>query len=293
MQALLYKTLLPLSVILSLSTFLWARQTGGHLEMMVFISGILTFVLALILEAVYRLPQITEPVADKERVTDWISLAVILGVMEPLLKATMPLMVIGAGAVLLPDSLLSLFPDHVHFGWQVLITLLTAELLFYWVHRLHHTIPTLWWLHALHHNPTQVNTVNGFRLHPFNHLINSMMGIFPLLLIGIPHEVLLAYAAITQPIIILQHADLPLQHGLLNHLFSTNQVHRWHHSNRQEEGNSNYGRSLIIFDKLFGTFYLPNQQKPEAYGLFSLSRYPSGQSYWKQVMSIFRPDCCQ
>ncbi len=284
-------TLLPLTIILCFLFYLWVRNEGGNLEQAVLISGVCIFALTLLLEKWF--PENPQRLSKKDYQTDWISLVVILGLIEPLIKTSFPVLIIATSNLMPLHRLFPEFPGELGFGWQVLIATLTVEFLFYWAHRWHHSIPSLWWLHALHHNPEKIYSVNGLRLHPLNHMLNSFIAVFPLAVIGTPTEVLLAYLAVTQPIIILQHANLNLRHGVMNHLLSTNQIHRWHHSCLPEEGNSNYGRSLVIFDKLFGTFYLPDRNKPTRYGLYKLARYPSERGYWGQITSIFRPECCR
>ncbi|MCA9809852.1 MAG: sterol desaturase family protein, partial [Candidatus Dadabacteria bacterium] len=48
--------------------------------------------------------------------------------------------------------------------------------------------------------------------------------------------------------------------GVLNYIFNTPNVHRWHHSKKVEEGNNNYGENLLLFDMIFGTFYFPRDR---------------------------------
>jgi ornithine lipid hydroxylase len=283
--------LLPLAVGLSFMYFLWVRAEGGNLEQALLISGVCVFVLTLVLEKYF--PQNSQVYPKLDAQTDWISLAIILGLLEPLLKTAIPLMALAIASLFPMDKLIQGFWGHLDFVWQLLLVTLVIEFLYYWAHRWHHSVPSLWWLHALHHSPEKVYALNGFRLHPLNHLLNALIAVFPMVVLGAPAEALLGYLALSQPIIILQHANLALRPGLLNHLFSTNQVHRWHHSNLAGEGNTNFGRTLIMFDKLFGTFYLPEEGKPQYYGLFKQGQYPSTASYWSQVIFMFKPQCCK
>ena len=48
--------------------------------------------------------------------------------------------------------------------------------------------------------------------------------------------------------------------GLLNYIISGPELHRWHHSNQIEESNTNYGNNLIIWDLVFGTWFLPKNE---------------------------------
>jgi len=46
-----------------------------------------------------------------------------------------------------------------------------------------------------------------------------------------------------------------MRFGVLNYLFNTPGLHRWHHSRDQREGNKNYGENLMIWDLIFRTYF--------------------------------------
>jgi len=48
--------------------------------------------------------------------------------------------------------------------------------------------------------------------------------------------------------------------GPLYWFFNVVDLHRWHHSKKIGESNNNYGNNLIIFDRLFGTYFHPERQ---------------------------------
>jgi sterol desaturase/sphingolipid hydroxylase (fatty acid hydroxylase superfamily) len=86
---------------------------------------------------------------------------------------------------------------------------------------------------------------------------------------------------------IFQHANLQLRLGSLNHFFSMAELHRWHHSKTIEEANHNYGQTIIVWDTLFGTRFLPLDRKPpEDIGIPNLSAFP--MTWWAQIRSPFR-----
>jgi len=76
---------------------------------------------------------------------------------------------------------------------------------------------------------------------------------------------------------IFSHCGGEVRAGVLNYLFVTPEVHRWHHSATVPEGHRysvNYGVEFSFWDTLFGTFYLPgtaaHPEQPEHIG------HPSG-----------------
>lgn len=62
--------------------------------------------------------------------------------------------------------------------------------------------------------------------------------------------------------------------------------HRWHHSRTLEEANTNYGSNLIIWDLVFGTFFLPRERQPPAtIGIANMPDFPA--TYLSQLASPF------
>ncbi|MCW8890736.1 MAG: heavy metal translocating P-type ATPase metal-binding domain-containing protein, partial [Sedimenticola sp.] len=59
-----------------------------------------------------------------------------------------------------------------------------------------------------------------------------------------------------------QHSNIHMTTGPLRYLLATPELHRIHHSRRIEEHNSNYGDSLSIWDRLFGTITEPAAAGP-------------------------------
>ncbi|MRV73521.1 hypothetical protein GJ700_17550 [Duganella sp. FT92W] len=292
MQHVISRWFFPGALLASCVSFVAARATGGNLELAVAIPAAVTLVLAMVLERVapFR-PEWNRD--DSDTGTDWFSMAALLAVIDPVLKWAGPMLVIVMYGRL--DVANNLFPAGLPFVLQVAVAALIAEFGYYWAHRLHHSRPALWWLHALHHGSGRLYTVNNFRLHPLNYAVNYACGMLPLLAIGTPADVLYGYLALTYPVLMLQHANLPLRSGWLNYVFSTNEVHRWHHSAVSGEGDTNFGRSLVFWDIIFGTFrYQPQGANlPHAIGLYAGSAYPARAPYWRQVLSMFLPGCCK
>ena len=146
----------------------------------------------------------------------------------------------------------------------------------------------------MHHSSERLYAINNFRFHPLNYVINFLAGAVPAVALGVSPEAMLGYLAITQPILMLQHANIDLKSGWLNYLVSTNELHRWHHSSDSAEANSNYGNAIVLWDQLFGTFrYVKSGNTPDQIGLFDASAaYPSRSSYFSQMKSMFTAGCC-
>lgn len=166
---------------------------------------------------------------------------------------------------------------------QLLVVLLAADLAKYWVHRLSHEKAWLWPFHAVHHAPERIYVLNGLRVHPVNLLWYFAFDVTLPLALGVEPEVMAMAGVLRGAVSVLQHANLALRLGPLNWIFSTPELHRWHHSRDLREGNTNYGSTFIFWDLLFGTYYLPaDRRDPQQLGVSGppLPRRWLGQMLW-------------
>lgn len=288
---LLLVCLLPGSVLVSLGAFALARQFGSSLEIAILVPSLAALGLAMWLERrIPHRPEWNQPRGDTR--ADWLSFAVLAGATQPLLKWASPLVVVAVYGWSMQTP--AWFAAGAPFAVQVLAATLLAELGKYWAHRWHHQAPALWWLHALHHGSERLYSINNFRVHPLEYVLKHALSLLPLMLLGAPAEVLLGYLALTQPVQMLQHVNLPLRHGLLNYVFSTNTLHRWHHSAQRGEGDTNFGSALVIWDQVFGTFHHGAKgAEPARVGLYETKGYPARRPFVAQVASMFSPACCR
>ncbi len=91
--------------------------------------------------------------------------------------------------------------------------------------------------------------------------------------LGLKKEVLALYFVFYSINGFFQHSNIKLKFGLLNYVFSTAELHRWHHSRVTSESNTNYGNNIILWDILFGTWYCPQNRIVDELGLHNRN-YP-------------------
>jgi len=155
-----------------------------------------------------------------------------------------------------------IWPERWPLALQLALGLVIIEFPLYWKHRLAHEWPWLWRFHAVHHSVTRLWFFNTGRFHLVDTLTGLAVGIPLLLLLGAPQPVLLLVSAVTAFVGLLTHCNIDMRCGVLNYVFNTPSLHRWHHSKDLNEGNRNYGENLMLFDQLFGSFYNSPRRPP-------------------------------
>lgn len=288
MSSFISRWFLGLAVAQSIGIFAVAYVQNWNLEVAVLIGAVLTLFAGIIAERVmpYRADW-NRSHADIQ--TDVTSAVVLVAVLDPLLKLLGPIAVVAIYGWLNISQ--TTWLSGMPLLGQIVVVTLLIEFGRYWSHRLHHTVGPLWWLHAMHHSSQRLYVINNMRYNPFNYMLNFLLGVFPVLLLIPTPEAVLGYLAFSQPVLLLQHANIDLKSGWLNYVLSSNELHRWHHSTETSKANSNYGNAIVLWDQLFGTFRIESAQddSKSSVGLFESSkRYPSNEGYWKQVMSFFR-----
>lgn len=172
-------------------------------------------------------------------------------------------------------TLNGLWPHDWNVYAQATLMMITAEFMRYWVHRLAHEWVPLWQLHAVHHSPHKLYWVNVGRFHPLEKALQYLFDAFPFIVLGVSKEVLALYFVFYAINGFFQHCNIEMRIGFLNYIISGPELHRWHHSKLIKESNNNYGNNLIIWDLLFGTWFLPKGLMVSELGLHNRN-YPLG-----------------
>jgi len=156
-------------------------------------------------------------------------------------------------------------------GWpiwvQAILMVLTVDFLRYWLHRAAHENDVLWRLHSVHHSVQQLYWLNTARFHPIEKALQMCLDSLPFLLMGVDATVLALYYLAYASNGFFQHCNVRLRYGFLNYIVGSAETHRWHHSREPGEANANYGNTVIVWDLLFGTWYLPGNRDVDALGL--------------------------
>lgn len=180
--------------------------------------------------------------------------------------------------------LASLWPHEWPVVAQVILLIVAADFMRYWLHRLSHTYPLLWRLHAVHHSVERLYWLNTSRFHPIEKTLQFFLDTLPFILMGVDTRIIGFWFVVYSVNGFFQHSNIQLQFSWLSNIFSTAEMHRWHHSRKPGESNNNYANVFILWDRLFGTFFRPTQREVEELGLLNRS-YP--MSFLAQMKAPF------
>ncbi|GHE91195.1 sterol desaturase family protein [Thalassotalea profundi] len=175
----------------------------------------------------------------------------------------------------------------------IVLSLLLLDFIIYWQHRLFHNIPILWRLHRVHHADAHVDASTGLRFHPIEIVISILIKLIAISLLGVPAIAVLIFEITLNALALFNHANIRLPSVIekpLRLILITQILHRIHHSQKVCETNSNYGFSVIWWDKIFGS-YKNEASKPDKRLDIGLIEYPNAKqnaSLWSGLTIPFR-----
>ena len=149
---------------------------------------------------------------------------------------------------------------------RFVLVVLAADAVEYASHRAYHEVPFLWRFHAVHHSPQQMDWLSGSRLHVGEVLATRALVLVPIFVLGFPQDTIFAYIIFVSVQGVLIHANIAMDLGWLRYVLVTPHFHHWHHASDEEAIDRNYCAHTPLFDLIFGTFHMPKDRWPKAYG---------------------------
>ena len=148
--------------------------------------------------------------------------------------------------------------------WSWTISIVLADITYYWMHRWEHEVRIFWSYHSVHHSSPEYNLSTSLRLAWIEELVEWIFFV-PMILIGF--DVVQTIIALTVVVVYQTwiHTERIGKLGWLDRIFNTPSVHRVHHGNSEMCIDKNYGGILIIWDRLFGTYQA--EEEKVTYGL--------------------------
>ncbi|WP_187261519.1 sterol desaturase family protein [Pontibacter beigongshangensis] len=148
--------------------------------------------------------------------------------------------------------------------WGFLVCFLAVDFCRYWAHRIAHEQRFWWATHVTHHSSSKMNFSVSFRTGWTNQI--KFVFFIPVPLLGIDpftffvcHQVAVLYQFWIHTELI-RKMPAPVEY-----LFVTPSHHRAHHGSNPKYIDKNFGSTLIIWDRMFGTFQA--EEEAPVYGL--------------------------
>lgn len=129
-----------------------------------------------------------------------------------------------------------------------------VDFAYYWWHRLSHEVNVLWAAHVVHHQSEDYNLAVALRQS-----VLTTWTVFPfylpLALLGVPTAVFALTVAVSTLYQFWIHTQLvPKIRGPIDWVFNLPSHHRVHHAINEQYLDKNYGATLVVWDRLFGTY---------------------------------------
>jgi sterol desaturase/sphingolipid hydroxylase (fatty acid hydroxylase superfamily) len=155
---------------------------------------------------------------------------------------------------------------------------LAQDFMYYWAHRMSHEMNIGWAVHIAHHQSEEYNLSVALRQGVFQPLFFGLFYL-PLALAGFPPLIFLAVSQVNALYQFWIHTRAIPKLGPLEWFLNTPSHHRVHHASDAKYVDRNHGGTLIVWDRLFGTFQ--KEEEEPRYGI--VTPLASWNPLWGQV----------
>ena len=149
--------------------------------------------------------------------------------------------------------------------WSFVLVFVFFDFLYYWAHRLSHEINLFWGGHSVHHQSEDYNLTVALR-QSSTQILWTFLFYIPLAIIGFDPITFISAQGINLVYQFWIHTEsiekLP---KWFEAIFNTPSHHRVHHARNPKYIDKNHAGTLIIWDKLFGSF-VAEEERP-LYGI--------------------------
>ncbi len=217
------------------------------------------FLLALLIELIYGI------VINKNtyRLNDAIS-----NLFMGTLRTANKLIIIGAAGYVfyLAETNFAIWRMDINSWFTWIFAFVIYDFFYYWFHRISHERQIFWASHVAHHQSEDYNLSTALRQTGTGAFVSWVFYI-PMFLIGIPSYVFISVASLNLIYQFWVHSEHIPKLGWFENYFVTASNHRVHHAQNEQYIDKNYGGVFIIWDRMFGTHKIENEDEPCIYGI--------------------------
>lgn len=178
------------------------------------------------------------------------------------------------------------FYDHfrvmeIPTTWPYLILMwLAVDFSYYWAHRWSHTINLFWMGHVVHHQSEDYNFSVALRQGALQKVFTFWVYI-PMAILGFDPTWFVIIGALNTVYQFWIHTEQIKKMSWFGLVFNTPSHHRVHHGRNPKYIDKNHAGSLIIWDKMFGTFQA--EEETPVYGVTKPTEH------WDPVSAHIQP----
>ena len=173
------------------------------------------------------------------------------------------LSILGIGIYHMIFEYAAFFTLEKNWIYWVALFLLTDHS-YYWGHRMSHEINLFWGGHVVHHQSEEYNLSVALRQSSLQTVWTFAFNL-PIALLGFDTTDFVLMSAFNTLYQFWIHTETIGKMGWFEYIFNTPSHHRVHHGRNPKYIDKNHAGSLIIWDKIFGTFQ-KEEEKP-TYGI--------------------------
>lgn len=172
------------------------------------------------------------------------------------------------------------------FWAELVLFFLLLDFVQWLTHIMLHKVPAFWEFHKVHHSVKEMGFAAHLRYHWMENILYKPLKTIAIMLLG-GFEPEQAYIVHFTAISIghLNHANIKLTYGPLKYIFNNPVMHLYHHAYHLPKGRAgiNFGISLSLWDYIFGTHHVPDQNGEIELGFEGDDQFPKdfiGQSLY-------------
>jgi sterol desaturase/sphingolipid hydroxylase (fatty acid hydroxylase superfamily) len=172
-------------------------------------------------------------------------------------------------------------------SWPWLIVLfIGVDFCYYWAHRMSHEVNLFWIGHVVHHQSEDYNLSVALRQGALQKLFTAPF-FLPLALLGFNDEWFLILSAFNTLYQFWIHTEwIKKMPRWFEYIFNTPSHHRVHHGRNPQYIDKNHGGSLIIWDRMFGTFAA--EEEEVKYGVTQpIQTWNPIRAHWLPIQQLY------
>lgn len=187
----------------------------------------------------------------------WFSNIGLIVISSILVRFILPTAAVGVALHVEQDNLGFLNHYDLPFLLQFVLAFVLMDLAIYFQHVMFHALPLFWRFHRVHHSDLDCDITTGLRFHPFEIAISIIFKFIVIISIGAPVLAVVIFEIILNAASMFTHSNIKIPASfeyIVRWFIVTPDMHRIHHSVKENESNSNFGFFISIWDRILGTY---------------------------------------